>query len=176
MSEVKVRFKLSERVAAGRVLEARGLTCIQAAQELGMGKTAYQEAKRVVEAAEKDPAFKDLVEQMDRTGSISGAYRELKRRRGDSVFRQNREPIRGHRRDKTAPYKPETPGQIQKAEGQKKKLILALSTLNGHCRGLKELDIPMALSVCTEEEIKTWQSMAREIAKTLRELNKRLKP
>ena len=63
MSEDKVRSKLSERVAAGRGLEARGLTCIQAAQELGMGKTAYQEAKRVVEAAEKDPAFNDLVER-----------------------------------------------------------------------------------------------------------------
>lgn len=173
MSEETI--KPSQAVARGRYLENQGWTCIQAARALDMGKTAYQEAKRVVEAAEKDPAFKDLLERMDRTGSIGGAYRELRERQG-GIRRGLRQAIHGHRRDKTSPYKPETPGQIQKAEGQKKKLILALSTLNGHCRGLKELDIPMALSVCNEEEIKIWQSMAKEIAKTLRELNKRLKP
>jgi hypothetical protein len=173
MSEVKLTP--SKAVEAGRIMEAMGQTCIQAAHELGMGKTAYQEAKRVVEAAEKDPAFNDLVERMDRTGKIGPSYRELRERQG-GIQRRPREHVVAGRRDKTAPYKPETPGQIQKAEGQKKKLILALSTLNGHCRGLKELDIPMALSVCNEEEIKTWQSMAKEIAKTLRELNKRLKP
>jgi hypothetical protein len=45
-----------------------------------MSGRTYHNAKAVIEAAEKDPALRDIVERMDRTGNVSAAYREVKRR------------------------------------------------------------------------------------------------
>ena len=47
------------------------------------GKT-LENAKEVVEAAAEDPErFGHLVEDMDRTGKVTGAYRKLKQARDD---------------------------------------------------------------------------------------------
>lgn len=54
-----------------------------AAAAVGMGGKKYEFAKAVVAAAETDPKhFGDLPEQMDETGNVGGAYREMERRKG----------------------------------------------------------------------------------------------
>jgi N6-adenosine-specific RNA methylase IME4 len=48
------------------------------ARYLGVGKTTIDRAEAVVEAAEDDPdEYGHLVEQMDRSGKVAGAYRRL---------------------------------------------------------------------------------------------------
>ncbi len=55
-----------------------------AAAAVGMSPATYSRAKQVVQAAEQDPEhFGDLPEQMDETGNVSGAHREMKRRRAE---------------------------------------------------------------------------------------------
>jgi ParB family transcriptional regulator, chromosome partitioning protein len=56
----------------------RGITRDDTAAAVGMSGPTYGVAKTVVAAAEADPAaFGDLVEHMDRTGQIHGAYNTL---------------------------------------------------------------------------------------------------
>lgn len=46
---------------------------------VGMSGRTYEKAKAVVQAAAEDPDLAPLVERMDRTGKVDGAYREVKR-------------------------------------------------------------------------------------------------
>jgi N6-adenosine-specific RNA methylase IME4 len=56
------------------------------ARYLGVGRTTIERAEAVVEAAEEEPdEYGYLVEQMDRTGKVAGAYRRLE------VLRQAKE-------------------------------------------------------------------------------------
>ena len=56
------------------------------ARYLGVGRTTIERAEAVVEAAEEEPEeFGHLVEQMDRSGKVAGAYRRL------TVLKQARE-------------------------------------------------------------------------------------
>ena len=56
------------------------------ARYLGVGRTTIDKAEAVVEAAEEDPEdFGHLVEQMDRSGKVAGAFRRL------TVLKQARE-------------------------------------------------------------------------------------
>src|SRR5258708_23881962 len=53
---------------------------------LGVGRTTIERAEAVVEAAEEEPEeYGHLVEQMDRSGKVAGAYRRLE------VLRQARQ-------------------------------------------------------------------------------------
>jgi len=82
---------------------------------------------------------------------------------------------KGVRDNRTAPYDPSTPRRKQLAEAQKKKMIVGLSTIRGlHC-GLSELDIMMAISVCSPKEIETWSNECRESAKALRAFGEKLR-
>jgi hypothetical protein len=54
-------------------------TATRAAAAAGMSRATYEHARAVVQAAEDCPAvFASLVEEMDRTGNVNGAYRQLK--------------------------------------------------------------------------------------------------
>ena len=56
----------------------QGDTRDKIARYLGVGRTTIEKAEAVVEAAEEDPdEYGHLVEQMDRKGKVSGAYRRL---------------------------------------------------------------------------------------------------
>jgi ParB family chromosome partitioning protein len=150
---------------------------ITASKAVGMGKTSYLEARQVVEAAESDPEkFGDLPGQMDESNNVHGAHKEMKRRMGGAAPAKIVSKLgrKGIRHDKEAPYEPKTEGQRIKAESQKSKLVNSLSIITGHCRGLEELDVQMALSVCSDEEIKVWRKRASDIAKTFRELSRKL--
>jgi hypothetical protein len=51
-------------------------------ESVGMSGKTYEKAKAVKEAAEADPdSYGDLVEQMDTTGKVDGAYKKLKERK-----------------------------------------------------------------------------------------------
>jgi N6-adenosine-specific RNA methylase IME4 len=60
------------------VAEGQGETRDKVARYLGVGRTTIERAEAVVDAAEDDPAkYGYLVEQMDRSGKVAGAYRRL---------------------------------------------------------------------------------------------------
>ena len=54
----------------------------KAASAVGMSRPTYEKAKAVVEAAEADSEHRDLVEQMNETGKVTPAHRELQERNG----------------------------------------------------------------------------------------------
>lgn len=55
---------------------------VSASAVVGMCRQRYDKAKEVVEAAEQSvESFGDIVEQMDATGNVYGAHKELRRRR-----------------------------------------------------------------------------------------------
>jgi len=52
------------------------------ADAVGMSRPTYLKAKEVVEAAESEPEkYQAVADKMDRTGNISGAYKELRKQR-----------------------------------------------------------------------------------------------
>jgi ParB family chromosome partitioning protein len=51
-----------------------------AASAVGMSPRTYDKAKAVVEAAERDPALRPIVEEMNRSGKVDPAYQEVARR------------------------------------------------------------------------------------------------
>jgi ParB-like chromosome segregation protein Spo0J len=60
------------------VVDRQGEARDKIAQYLGVGRTTIEHAEAVVEAAEEEPEqYGYLVEQMDRSGKVRGAYRRL---------------------------------------------------------------------------------------------------
>jgi N6-adenosine-specific RNA methylase IME4/ParB-like chromosome segregation protein Spo0J len=83
------------------VAECQGPSRDKIARYLGVGKTTIDRAEAVVEAAEEDPEeYGYLVEQMDRSGKVAGAFRRLE------VLRQAKEL------DAAAPELPTGPFQV----------------------------------------------------------------
>jgi N6-adenosine-specific RNA methylase IME4/ParB-like chromosome segregation protein Spo0J len=83
------------------VAECQGPSRDKIARYLGVGKTTIDRAEAVVEAAEEEPEeYGYLVEQMDRSGKVSGAFRRLE------VLRQAKEL------DAAAPELPTGPFQV----------------------------------------------------------------
>jgi hypothetical protein len=66
----------------------KNLSRSSASSAVGMCDQRYRRAKEVVEAAEQDAkAFGDIVETMDATNNVNGAYTELRRRRDKAPAR-----------------------------------------------------------------------------------------
>ena len=60
------------------VAEGQGAARDKIARYLGVGRTTIERAEAVVEAAEEEPEeYGHLVEQMDRSGKVAGAFRRL---------------------------------------------------------------------------------------------------
>ena len=77
-----------------RICDLDRLTTKEAAGRVGFCKDDYYRAKTVVEAAQEDPErFAHLVERMDRTGRINGAFRELKIAQESDKIRQEPKPL-----------------------------------------------------------------------------------
>ncbi len=174
-------FKPSEAVAIGRELEERfKLRRRHVADALEIGETSFYRMCDVVKAAEDDPEkFGDLLQTMDDTGNVYGTFQEMKRRRRggapDKSFDGKRKKRNGKiRLNRTEPYQPSTERQIMLANSQKDRMINSLSTVNGHCRGMQELDIPMVVSVCTTEEIQIWVQKAKDLSRTYRQFAAKL--
>ena len=74
----EARDRQGTRVDLTMSTETRGDTRDKIARYLGVGRTTIERAEAVVEAAEADPEeYGHLVEQMDRSGKVAGAYRRL---------------------------------------------------------------------------------------------------
>jgi ParB/RepB/Spo0J family partition protein len=87
------------------VAECQGDARDRIARYLGVGRTTVERAEAVVEAAEEDPdEYGHLVEQMDRSGKVAGAYRRL------TVLRQAKEL------EAAAPELPTGPFQVVVAD------------------------------------------------------------
>jgi ParB/RepB/Spo0J family partition protein len=72
-----------KEVAANLAATTKGETREVLAKRVGMSKMTYDKARKVVEAAREEPeVYGDLVERMDRSRSVDGAFRELVKRCG----------------------------------------------------------------------------------------------
>jgi hypothetical protein len=76
--------------------------------------------------------------------------------------------------DRSAPFHPATDYQKRLALVQQERLVRAVSLINGVCTGLKELDIPMAVSAIDNDERGAWVKKVRLLARNLKELAKKL--
>ena len=87
------------------VAEGQGDARDKIARYLGVGRTTIDRAEAVMEAAEEDPEeYGHLVEQMDRSGKVAGAFRRL------TVLKQAKEL------DAAAPELPTGPFQVVVAD------------------------------------------------------------
>ena len=78
----------------GRNCDLDRLTTKEAAGRVGFCRDDYFRARKVVEAANQDPErFAHLVERMDRTGRVAGAYRELKIAQEAEKIRHETQPL-----------------------------------------------------------------------------------
>lgn len=59
----------------------RGDTRDRVAAAVGMSPKTYEHAKEVVEAADKDPGLGPIVDEMDRTGKVNPAYKNVRARK-----------------------------------------------------------------------------------------------
>lgn len=74
------RNKPSGKLPEGKGHSEERRTRTQAAEAFGMKARTFDKAAAVVEAAEAEPEkYGKLVEQMDRTGKVDGAYKQLKK-------------------------------------------------------------------------------------------------
>jgi N6-adenosine-specific RNA methylase IME4/ParB-like chromosome segregation protein Spo0J len=81
LERARARQRRAHSGRSGKLPERQtGDTRDKVAAQLGVSGRTYQKAKAVVEAARVEPErFGKLVEEMDRTGKVSGAYWQLKR-------------------------------------------------------------------------------------------------
>ena len=78
----------------GRKCDLDLLTIKEAAGRVGFCRDDFFRAKAVVEAAKEDPKkFAPLLERMDRTGKINGAFRQLKIAQESEKIRQEPKPL-----------------------------------------------------------------------------------
>jgi len=100
---------------------------------LGIAGSTYGLAKQIVEAAAADPEkYSDIVEEMDKTGNVVGAHRELKERQFDP---DNPPPAKTSRAEKVElvrdlAAKGYTAGQVAKELGIKRPYALELASKN----------------------------------------------
>ena len=114
---------------------------------IGMSGPTYTRAKAVVRASqdedlppEQRAVARKALAKMDRTGKVFGAYNDM-----------IRQP-----KPQEAPYRPTTERQHQLAEAQKRRMVTAISSVAGYCRGLEEIDVRMVLAACADGEQGTW--------------------
>jgi hypothetical protein len=80
--EPQEKAAAKERMTLGKVSTGSGKTRDKVGAFAGVLSRTVEKIKDVVEAAEADPdRFGPLVEEMDRTGKVTGAHRKLKQAR-----------------------------------------------------------------------------------------------
>lgn len=140
-------------------LAPKGRARAIAAKALGVSETSV---RRALQAKKIYPVLFEKVKRGETTVHAASEGRAPTRRH------------KGLRKDKTAPYEVKTEGQRVRAVAQMKKMVSGLSTISGHCRGLGELDILMAIALCEAKEVKMWAKIARELARQLVSLARKL--
>lgn len=101
--EEKEKVKAAERMKSGKdasgegggrgntkpsekFSEGLGEAKVKAAEAVGMSRPTYEKAKAVVEAAAEDPSLEPIVEEMDRTGNVSAAHRQVQAAKEPTVL------------------------------------------------------------------------------------------
>ena len=163
---------------------------------VGMSRPTYERAKLVVQAAsgfteqgqgknkevvpvseEVRAAAVEAMEEMDRTNNILRAHDKVAPLVGKKPARGGTtRDGSGVRKDTDKPYEPVTDRQHSLANGQKSRLITALSGISGYCRGLEDLDLHMAFAVMTDDERSEWAKQAKAQGRQLRRLANTLTP
>lgn len=136
----------------GPVLRARD----EAAAMMNVSPASVERAKRV---RESDP---EAFEKLKAGGvTVNGALRDAGLR--DSKYREAGEvPTIATGRD------------VQRAEAHKRRLETALSGISGSCRGIRDINVALAVAAMTPDEVEVWANMAGECARELRDLRKNL--
>jgi len=142
-----------------QVVTARlGSTRAVVARAVGMSESKYDRAKAVVVAAESDQVrFGDLPAVMDETGNVSGAYREMQRRKGGSAPRDPQ--LRRH-----AAHRPSAKRVIEGAIG----------SLEGVCFAVGDIE-DSALVDLSPADAASWVASLEPLVAELRKLCRRLK-
>lgn len=77
---VKASDQPMEKFSAGSVKnDTNGRTLDKVGEAIGMSRPTYTKAKKVIEFAAENPEYKYIVEEMDDTGKVDRAAKELKR-------------------------------------------------------------------------------------------------
>jgi hypothetical protein len=147
-----------KRMVSGTLapIGTRGKTSSIAARELQVGERTVSKALAVQRT---DPEAFERVKRGEIT--VNEAAGEQAKR---------------HLRDgKASAEQPKTKRQLALAESQKQRMVSALSTIVGLCRGLgEELNLDLALCACSNDDQKLWAGRARESATQLRKFAARL--
>lgn len=124
------------------------------AKAVGMSDSSYQRADKVLQAAESDPKkFGDLAQEMDETGNISGAFKEMKRRQTGN----GRHPMHKKKR-----Y-PKPVKMIQKAVGSLSGIAMALELIDQRMIASIKPDVRSEFSGEIVVPIKAIRSFARRL-------------
>jgi ParB-like chromosome segregation protein Spo0J len=181
---------LEKREARGRMLAGvtpsenftegsrKGQSIDHVAAAVGMSRPTYDRAKKVIAAAqdeslpEEDRAIAvSALEEMDRTGKVTPAFNKVAPVIG-------RIPIDSPQaRTKKAPGDPyviDTKRKGEVAEAEKRRMVDVLSYIDGACRGLKDLKVPMIAATSTSDELNDWASKAQSFSRDFRDLHKKL--
>lgn len=88
----------NERMRRGKPVEnfSKGRTLDKIAKSAGMSRPTLQKAEAVVAQAEVDPKFRKIVEEMDRTGKVSGAYKRMNIIKQAEALRSEKPPLPGN--------------------------------------------------------------------------------
>lgn len=90
IEQAKVNLGIAD--TANLAASGKGETRDNVAAYTGIGRTSLAKAAAVVEAAEREPErFAPLVEEMDRTGKVDGAFRALKREQRKGQYLQRKQ-------------------------------------------------------------------------------------
>ena len=124
-----------------------------ASSTVGMCEQRYRRAKEVVEAAEQDAkAFGDIVETMDATNNVNGAYTELRRRRDKAPARHAVLKKMAHR-------------------DPNKEIQRAITSLDGLVIGIERIDITNLDPALVDGWIAELKGHASSINRFIRSIN-----
>lgn len=124
-----------------------------ASAAVGMCDQRYRRAKEVVEAAEQDAkAFGDIVETMDATNNVNGAYTELRRRRDKAPARHAVLKNMAHR-------------------DPNKEIQRAITSLDGLVIGIERIDITNLDPALVDGWIAELKGHASSINRFIRSIN-----
>lgn len=68
-------------------------TTSQAAEGAGMSRPTYEKAKAVIDAAKEDPTLRPLVDEMNKSGKVSGVAKKLGRIQAAEEIRREPQPL-----------------------------------------------------------------------------------
>lgn len=150
-----LEHEAKNRMLAGTLapVGAKGKSAEIAAKEV---QASERSVERAIAIKKADPALFEKVKAGEVTAYT--AYERIPKKVREAANTDSPKRVLGNQRPDT----------------QKQNLVTGLSTITGLCRGLEEVNVPLALSLCDPTERKLWARRARELANKLRKFAVRL--